>query len=535
MISVKYGKTNYEFNEDEVKTIGDLKDLLKEQIKSIEGDSIRLISAGKTLSNNALLTEIDVKKFTMMASTKDSLIAMEDAIKIPTHLRTRVKDDLDFTKEVGDDKTSNTTNILLHEARFDRVETLPGLPQEDHARRILLLLANDEGVIKCMQSHNWRVGALCELYPEGEVGVSDVCILGLNENQGQRILLRLRTDDLTGFRNMNSIRKVLCHELSHNVHKDHDSAFYTLMRQVEKEVESMNWRKTKGNTVDGYVRSDMTYDRPGTNSSQSDEKSVGHVLDPDHVNNVIFRIMPPKVLAGMAATLRLSAEEAAVEHGCGCQQHVDESTSQLESANNNDNDHNNKSMVEMEKSSDEMVITEDFIATAVIENICMEQPVVTENISVPWTAYNRATIEIRSRLDEALALSMGEEAHSVSDKISALYEPLMNLLTDNVSLRFNTPEDAIKCVSLITKIVINAKLDSSKRCIQVSKSKVFRSLILCDIRTKNAAYNVLKCSGFTETGGGTSLQWTRNDVTVLSIVGDILQTAMDLLDSIVPK
>ena len=42
------------------------------------------------------------------------------------------------------------------------------------------------------------MGALCELYPEGQVGVSDVCVMGLNQNSGQKILLRLRTDDLQG-------------------------------------------------------------------------------------------------------------------------------------------------------------------------------------------------------------------------------------------------------------------------------------------------------------------------------------------------
>lgn len=59
-----------------------------------------------------------------------------------------------------------------------------------------------------MQKYKWTVGCLCEMYPEGYVGVSDVCVMGLNENKGQKILLRLRTDDLKGFRKILSIRKV---------------------------------------------------------------------------------------------------------------------------------------------------------------------------------------------------------------------------------------------------------------------------------------------------------------------------------------
>lgn len=38
------------------------------------------------------------------------------------------------------------------------------------------------------------------MYPDGKVGVDPVCVLGLNQNKGQKILLRLRTDDLLGFR-----------------------------------------------------------------------------------------------------------------------------------------------------------------------------------------------------------------------------------------------------------------------------------------------------------------------------------------------
>ena len=74
-----------------------------------------------------------------------------------------------------------------------------------------------------MAKHKWSVGSLSELYPEGYVGVSDVCILGLNENAGQRILLRIRTDDLKGFRKILTIRKTLYHELAHNVYGEHGS------------------------------------------------------------------------------------------------------------------------------------------------------------------------------------------------------------------------------------------------------------------------------------------------------------------------
>ncbi|CAM9491291.1 unnamed protein product, partial [Hapterophycus canaliculatus] len=84
--------------------------------------------------------------------------------------------------------------------RFERIETLPGLPEEETAREILESLAADPGVRAVLEKHKWTVGALCELYPEGKVGISDTCVMGLNQNHGMKILLRLRTDDLRGFR-----------------------------------------------------------------------------------------------------------------------------------------------------------------------------------------------------------------------------------------------------------------------------------------------------------------------------------------------
>jgi hypothetical protein len=84
------------------------------------------------------------------------------------------------------------------------------------------------------------------MYPDGKVGVDPVCVLGLNQNKGQKILLRLRTDDLKGFRKYLTIKKVLFHELSHNVFSEHDNDFYQLMRQVEKECQELDWTNTRG-------------------------------------------------------------------------------------------------------------------------------------------------------------------------------------------------------------------------------------------------------------------------------------------------
>lgn len=100
------------------------------------------------------------------------------------------------------------------------------------------------------QKHRWRIGIMTEMAPVGYVGVSPKCILGFNkvkssskrmkihllvslfyfllsfwfvlslltpvlalQNHGEEISLRLRTDDLKGFRKYESIKKTLLHEL----------------------------------------------------------------------------------------------------------------------------------------------------------------------------------------------------------------------------------------------------------------------------------------------------------------------------------
>ncbi len=80
-----------------------------------------------------------------------------------------------------------------------------------------------------MEKYQFSVPLLSEMYPEGKVGVDPVCVMGLNKNKGQEILLRLRTDDLRGFRKYEWVLEVLWHELAHNRFSDHNAEFFAFM------------------------------------------------------------------------------------------------------------------------------------------------------------------------------------------------------------------------------------------------------------------------------------------------------------------
>ncbi|XP_023754400.1 uncharacterized protein LOC111902817 [Lactuca sativa] len=131
---------------------------------------------------------------------------------------------------------------------------LPGIklnPPPSEALRLMHTLAADRGIVAVMNKHKWRVGIMTEMAPEGYVGVSPVCILGLNKNKGEEISLRLRTDDLKGFRKYQSIKKTLLHELAHMVFSEHDAKFYALDKQLNLEANSLDWTRSTGHTLSG--------------------------------------------------------------------------------------------------------------------------------------------------------------------------------------------------------------------------------------------------------------------------------------------
>ncbi|CAI8597919.1 unnamed protein product [Vicia faba] len=143
-----------------------------------------------------------------------------------------------------------------------RTLEIPGLklnPPPSEALKRMHMLAADPGIVAIMNKHRWRVGIMTEMAPIGYVGVSPKCILGFNENHGDEISLRLRTDDFKGFRKYESIKKTLLHELAHMIYSEHDANFYALDKQLNQEAASLDWTRSAGHTLSG-VRSSETYE-----------------------------------------------------------------------------------------------------------------------------------------------------------------------------------------------------------------------------------------------------------------------------------
>ncbi|KAJ5565702.1 Zinc finger RanBP2-type [Penicillium sp. DV-2018c] len=116
-------------------------------------------------------------------------------------------------------------------------------PRESEA---LLILRKVASLVKpIMRQRAWRVGALCEFYPQQRN------LLGLNVNMGQKICLRLRyPSDQRQFLPIEEVVDTMLHELAHNVIGPHNQQFHALWNQLRDEHEEL---AMKGYTGEGFL------------------------------------------------------------------------------------------------------------------------------------------------------------------------------------------------------------------------------------------------------------------------------------------
>ncbi|KAK4276407.1 hypothetical protein QN277_019355 [Acacia crassicarpa] len=163
-----------------------------------------------------------------------------------------------------------------------RTLKIPGVklnPPPSEALNRMHMLAADPGIVAIMNKHQWHVGIMTEMAPVGYVGVSPKCILGFNKNHGEEISLRLRTDDLKGFRKYESIKKTLLHELAHMVYSEHDADFYALDKQLNQEAASFDWTKSASHTLGDARSSDYVDEDFDRNNSNIPHKVGGNRSD----------------------------------------------------------------------------------------------------------------------------------------------------------------------------------------------------------------------------------------------------------------
>merc|ERR1712224_686024 len=140
-------------------------------------------------------------------------------------------------------------------------------PHAFKAMELLEKLATDPGVVAIMKERELVVGTLGEMDPIDDRIMQKTeshggCLLGYNTNRGLRIDIKLRTDDLSGFRNYPELVSTLIHELSRNWVGDHNLLFWTNYAQMRAEYLCTHARLRKSAFI---VRGKKTAELAGLN------------------------------------------------------------------------------------------------------------------------------------------------------------------------------------------------------------------------------------------------------------------------------
>ncbi|XP_031262033.1 uncharacterized protein LOC116120231 isoform X2 [Pistacia vera] len=202
-----------------------------------------------------------------------------------------------------------------------RTLQIPGVelnPPASEALKRMHMLAADPGIVAIMNKHRWHVGIMTEMAPVGYVGISPKCILGVNKNHGEEISLRLRTDDLKGFRKYERIKKTLLHELAHMLYSEHDANFYALDKQLNQEAASLDWTKSRGHSLSGVRYSDQYED----NLFAGDIRNASHKLG-GNVSEQLVSARASSVAAAYRRLVNVSANSFEVSEVCEESDHMD--------------------------------------------------------------------------------------------------------------------------------------------------------------------------------------------------------------------
>jgi len=247
--TVRIGDQAFNVTLPQQSSMSELAKILEKRLPDIDLRTVKLLHKAKVLrldqyANLEAAGITNGAKIKLMASKKTDIAAVQKAREPPAMPSFEHEEQRERARQ-----STVTSSTASTETRFARFEewNFPRLsPPPSEARALLHRLASDAGILGVMKKHGWKVGLLSEMPPEGKVGITPVCLLGFNMNKGQEISLRLRTDDLKGFRRYDGIRLTLIHELAHMVHTEHDIPFKELNSQLRRELDELDWRGAPG-------------------------------------------------------------------------------------------------------------------------------------------------------------------------------------------------------------------------------------------------------------------------------------------------
>lgn len=232
----------------ETATLAELGTWLQKHWSDVDPDTLKILHRGKILrmAQNTTLHGAGVRdgsQLKVMASSKQQVTQVQKSKEIPGIASFEHEEERERRRQQPPNEQPSGPSLFQ---KFEVWDAAGLLPQPSEALKLLHKLASDPGILGIMKRYGWVVNLLSEMPPEGKVGVSPVCLLGVNVNKGKEISLRLRTDDLKGLRRYDRVRETLIHELAHMVHSDHDNAFKEFNSRLKREVEQLDWKGAAG-------------------------------------------------------------------------------------------------------------------------------------------------------------------------------------------------------------------------------------------------------------------------------------------------
>ncbi|KIP05548.1 hypothetical protein PHLGIDRAFT_74106 [Phlebiopsis gigantea 11061_1 CR5-6] len=279
-----------------------------EELTSVPRANQKLLYKGKksALREGDALAAAGFKtglKVQMLGSTAEELGEMKQ-VEGEHQRRERIMKERALKPQAKVRSTASPSSSAALQFRFHEIVPLPHLPSPESARALLARLASDPAIVHVMQQHRFAVGTLTELAPHEQPH-----LLGLNVNAGQAIKLRLRTDAYDGFRTYKEVRRVLCHELTHNVWGDHDNNFKELNSQLNREVAGFERSAAEGAH---QLRSST-----GAYEPLEADAHMGHVLGGSSTGAAQDSREERRRRMLEATMSRLRREEEELEQSCG--------------------------------------------------------------------------------------------------------------------------------------------------------------------------------------------------------------------------
>ncbi|KZT38178.1 WLM-domain-containing protein [Sistotremastrum suecicum HHB10207 ss-3] len=281
-----------------------------EELTSVPPNLQKLLYRGKKATSqldDVSLLDVGLRDGTKVQLLGSTVDQVGDMHKAESEKRRR-DGIMEARARAGPSKIRSTGKATVNPYVFHATQPLPHLPSPHLAQALLQKLSTDPAILHIMSTHKFTVGLLTELAPH-----ENPELLGLNQNKGEIIKLRLRTDAYDGMRLYKDVRRVLCHELTHNVWGDHDNNFKELNSQLNREVAAYETSVQKeSHTLGSYSGA---YDP--SSSIEADALSHSHVLGGPS-NASLDDSRDARRARVLEATLaRLAREEKEIEDMCG--------------------------------------------------------------------------------------------------------------------------------------------------------------------------------------------------------------------------